>query len=60
MNKVVKILMERDNMDREDAEDLVKETRYMLLDLENPCEADLIMKEQLSLEPDYIFDVLGF
>lgn len=60
MNKVIKILMERDGMDYEDAKDLVDETRELILDLENPCEADLIMKEQLSLEPDYIFDVLGF
>jgi len=60
MNRVIKILMERDGMDYEDANDLVDETRELLLDLENPCEADLIMQEQLGLEPDYIFDVLGF
>lgn len=60
MNRVVKILMERDGINREDAEDLIKETRYLLLDPENPCDVDVIMDEQLGLNPDYLFDVLGF
>lgn len=58
MNKVVKILMERDGIDRETAEGIVRETRDELISLENPCEADSIMADYLSLEPDYIFDVL--
>ena len=58
MNKIVKILMKRDNMTREDAEDLVKETRDLLLKLKNPCEADYIIQDQLDLEPDYLFDIL--
>lgn len=60
MNKVIKILMERDGMDYDDAKDLVDETRELILDPENLCEVDSIMSEQLGLEPDYIFDVLGF
>ena len=52
--------MERDGINREDAEDLIKETRYLLLDPENPCDVDVIMDEQLGLNPDYLFDVLGF
>ena len=58
MNKVVKILMERDAIDQETAEALVRETRDELLNLENPLEADDIIKEYLELEPDYIFDIL--
>lgn len=58
MNKVVKILMERDDIDRETAEGIVRETRDELISLENPCEADNVMADYLSLEPDYIFDVL--
>ena len=58
MNKVVKILMERDEIDQETAEALVRETRDELLSLENPLEADDIIREYLGLEPDYIFDIL--
>ena len=58
MNKVVQILMTRDEIDQETAEALVRETRDELLNLENPLEADDIIKEYLGLEPDYIFDIL--
>ena len=59
MNKVVKILMERDEIDRETAEAIVRETRDELMNLENPFEADDVMRDYLGLEPDYIFDVLA-
>jgi len=59
MNKVVKILMERDEIDRETAEAIVRETRDELLNLGNPFEADDVMMDYLGLEPDYIFDVLA-
>ncbi len=58
MNKVVKILMERDEIDRETAEAIVRETRDELMNLENPFDADDVMRDYLELEPDYIFDVL--
>ena len=58
MNKVVKILMERDNIDQETAEALVRETRDELLSTENAFEADDIIRDYLELEPDYIFDIL--
>jgi hypothetical protein len=59
MNKVIKILMERDGMSRSDAKELVDETRELLLS-SDPWEADEIMADQLGLEPDYIMDILGF
>ena len=59
MNRVVKILMERDEIDRETAEAIVHETLDELLNLENPFEADDVMRDYLGLEPDYIFDVLA-
>lgn len=59
MNKVVKILIERDNMSEEDALALVKETRDEIMMLENIFEADDVLMEYLGLEPDYMFDVLN-
>lgn len=59
MDKVIKILMERDGMSRSDAKELVDETRELLLS-SDPWEADEIMVDQLGLEPDYIMDILGF
>lgn len=58
MKKVVEILMERDGMNREEAKDLVKETRDMLLS-SDPWDADEIMADMLGLEPDYIMDLIG-
>lgn len=55
MNEVVKILMERDSMTKEDAIALINETREMMI--EDPWGAEDIMLEMLKLEPDYIFDI---
>lgn len=59
MNKIIKILLERDGMSRSDAKDLVMETRELLLSAD-VWEADQIMADQLGLEPDYIMDILEF
>jgi hypothetical protein len=58
MKKIVEILMERDGMNREEAKDLVKETRDLLLS-SDPWDADEIMADMLGLEPDYIMDLIG-
>lgn len=58
MNEVVKILMERDEIDQETAEALVRETRNEILNAENVFDADDIIMDYLGLEPDYIFDIL--
>lgn len=58
MKKIVEILMERDGMTYADAEDLVKETRDLLLS-SDPWDADEIMADMLGLEPDYIMDLIG-
>ena len=60
INKVIKILMERDDIDHETAEEIVRETRDELLSINNPFDADMIMATNIELEPDYIFDVLNF
>ena len=57
MNPVVKILMERDGMTEQEAIDLVRETKEELMNSQCYDGADIIM-ENLSLEPDYIIDIL--
>lgn len=58
MNRVIKILMERDGISEEEARALVKETRDELIMIDNPFEADDIIADYLGLEPDYIEDIL--
>jgi len=60
MNRVVEILMNRDDMPQEHAERLVQETRDEIMMLDNPLEADDVLLEYLGLESDYLHDVLNF
>jgi len=60
MNKVVKILMNRDGMPQNHAERLIRETRDEIMMLDNPLEADDVLMDYLGLEPDYLEDVLNF
>ena len=56
MNKIIKILMDRDDMSYDEAKSLVEETREEVLE-SNPFEAEDIMADYLGLEPDYIIDL---
>ena len=61
MNKVVKILMERDGLTKEEAEELlesVKEECYRAIDEEKDYLVEDIILDDLGLEMDYIYDVL--
>ena len=60
MNKIVEILMKRDDLSQEHAERLVKETQDEIMMLDNPLDADDVLMDYLGLEPDYLFDVLNF
>lgn len=57
MNRVTKILMDRDGMTLAEAEELVDEVREELL-TSDPFEAEDIIADYLGLELDYIFDLL--
>lgn len=59
MRSVKEILMRRDGLSEQEAIDLIRETRDMILDA-NIFEADEIMADMLGLEPDYIMEVVGF
>ena len=54
MNKVVEILMHRDGMTREEAEEKVQEVREMIVDA-SAFEVEDILIDELGLEMDYIF-----
>lgn len=56
--KVIQILMNRDNIDREEATALINETVDEMI--MNPTEADEIIMNYLGLESDYIEDILGY
>lgn len=59
MNRVVSILMLRDNLTVEEATDMVEETRMLMENASYDSElVEDILMSQLGLEPDYIFDVL--
>lgn len=55
-NEIVRILMKRDGMERDDAEDLLRNAREAVEDGEDPEE---ILAEWFGLEPDYVYDLLG-
>ena len=59
MKEIIKALMERDELTQQEAEQQVKEVRYLFEQADfdyNECEQ--IMYDILGLEMDYIFDIL--
>jgi len=63
INKVIGILMKRDDMTLEEARDLVADVREQIEDAVADGDyeyAEDIMLSDLGLEMDYIFDVLGY
>ena len=62
MNRVVKILMDRDKIDQENAEALVRETRdeILSLDEDDVFEIDDIILDYLGLVRYYVFYILDF
>lgn len=61
VNKVVEILMRRDDMTQQEAENLLKQVREEINDViedDDPAAVEDIMYTELGLEMDYIFDVL--
>ena len=58
-NKVVDILMKRDNMSRTEAQERFNEVRDMIQECNfDPVETEDILIEELGLEMDYIFEFL--
>lgn len=57
-NEIVRILMKRDDLTREEAEERLDEVREMISEAD-PWEAEDILADELGLELDYIFDIIG-
>ena len=59
MNRVVKILMNRDGMTENEATSCLDDVRKMLAECNYDIEeAEDIIYSELGLEPDYIMDIL--
>jgi hypothetical protein len=62
MKTIIEVLMERDNMSQEDAEDLLNEAKEEACNIieEDGSLEDIeqILMDYFSLEPDYIFELI--
>ena len=60
MNRIIRILMERDGLTYEEAKEEYEATREEMLEsiAEGNLDADQILADNLGLEMDYIFDLL--
>lgn len=57
-NSVIEILMRRDELTRQEAEEVIEEVGELMI--ENPDDAAEILMDELGLEMDYLFDILDF
>jgi hypothetical protein len=63
MNRIIEIIMKRDNMAKEDAQCLFDDARAEAEDavLEGGlCAVEDILSDYFGLEPDYVFDLIGY
>jgi len=59
MNEIIKILMERDDLTKEEATQVFNEGRDRILEnIGDPFEVEEIMMEEFGLEMDYIMDII--
>lgn len=63
MNKIVRILMKRDGMTYEEANNLIDEAKEALqnyLDEGDSFGAENVCEEFFGLEPDYLYELIPF
>lgn len=63
MNKIVRILMKRDGMTYEEADNLIDEAKEALqnyLDEGDSFGAENVCEEFFGLEPDYLYELIPF
>lgn len=59
MNKIIEILIDRDNLTEKEAIDILNNVRQQISDINyEPIETEQIIMDELGLEMDYIMDIL--
>lgn len=58
MSEMVRVLMNRDGLTRAEAEEQVANVREKMYDLDNICDVEDLLLDELGLEMDYIFDLI--
>ncbi len=57
LTELHRVLMRRDGMTAEDVDEWIKAARQAVEDGEDPED---ILQDEFGLEPDYVFDLLGY
>ena len=57
MESLKEVIMKRDVITSKEVDDMIEEARQRILEEEDPEE---ILLEEFGLEPDYIFDLIGY
>ena len=57
MSELKRILIERDGLSDQEANELISEAKLRILEGEN---AEEILEYDFGVEPDYIFDIMPF
>ena len=63
MSRIKKVLMQRDGMSSEEADNLIDEAKEALqnyLDEGDSFEAENVCEEFFGLEPDYLYELIPF
>lgn len=55
MSELKQIIMERDELTSEQADELIEDARQRVLEGEDPAE---VLEEEFGLEPDYFWDLI--
>jgi hypothetical protein len=55
MESILEVLMRRDGLTKDEAQERIDEAKQMVLDGDDPEE---VVHYEFGLEPDYIFDIL--
>jgi len=55
MESILEVLMRRDGLTKDEAQERIEEAKQMVLDGDDPEE---VVHYEFGLEPDYIFDIL--
>ena len=57
METLLKVLMRRDGLSKDEAEEWIEEARCLVFD--EGMDPEEVLASEFGLEPDYVFDLLG-